>query len=202
MSPSFYLYNVSLSLNNHMDFQSFSHGQMHSKIWLCELIESYLMPNHNILVLGCWHNVMGMIMMIRNPHRNLKIMGIDIDSEAIEVADKLTEAWRFEEYNPFKNEIADANRYSYDKYDIIINCSVEHMDSTEWFDNIPKGKLVCLQSMSLNIVNDPIYKIKSPNTTLEAFSNKFKLETILFLGQKEFDYEINPYSRYCVIGYK
>lgn len=185
-----------------MDFYSFSHGQMHSKIWLSELIEPIIKPNFNILILGCWHNVMGMILMIRNPHMDLKIRGIDIDPEAIDTADKLTEAWRFEEMNPFKNELADANTYNYDQYDCIINCSVEHMDSTIWFDNIPKGKLVCLQSMSLDIANDDIYKIKNPNKTLETFSNKFKLSETTFLGQKEFDYAINPYSRYCMIGYK
>ena len=185
-----------------MDFLSFSHGQMHSKIWLCELLEPYLKPDFNILILGCWHNVMGMILMIRNPHINLKIRGIDIDSEAIDVADKLTEAWRFEELNPFKNELADANTYNYDPYDMIINCSVEHMNSNIWFDNIPKGKLVCLQSMSLGIVNDPIYKIKNPNTTLDTFSNKFKLDDVRYLGSKDFNYAINPYSRYCMIGYK
>jgi len=185
-----------------MDFQSFSHGQMHSKIWLCEMLETYLQPDSNILVLGCWHNVMGMILMIRNPHMGLKIMGIDIDSEAIDIADKLTEAWRFEEFNPFKNQLADANTYNFDQYDVFINCSVEHMDSNEWFDRIPSGKLVCLQSMSLGIVNDPIYKIKNPNTTLETFLDKFKLSEVKFLGTKEFDYEVNPYSRYCIIGYK
>ena len=185
-----------------MDFSSFSHGQIHSKVWLCEQIEPFLRPKSKIIILGCWHNVLGIILMVRNPHSNFIIKGIDIDTEAIKVADNLTEAWRFEEFNPFHNEVADANTFDYSDYDIIINCSVEHMESLDWFNRIPNGKLVCIQSMSIGLVNDPIYKITNPNTSLEIFKNKFSISQTYILSEKKFNYEINPYSRFCLIGIK
>jgi len=175
---------------------------MHSKIWLSELIEPYLQPKSKICILGCWHNVMGIILMVRNPHNGYIIKGIDIDEEAIKIADNLTTAWRYEEFNPFNNELADADTYDYSHYDAIINCSVEHMTTNSWFSRIPKGKLVCIQSMSLNILNDEIYKIKNPNPSIEVFTSKFPLDKVLYLGEKRFDYELNPFSRYCLIGYK
>ena len=184
-----------------MDFQSFSHGQMHSKIWLSEMLETYLQPESNILVLGCWHNIMGMILMIRNPHMGLKIMGIDIDSEAIDIADKLTEAWRFEEFNPFKNQLADANTYNYDQYDVFINCSVEHMESDKWFQNITSGTLVCIQSSNV-LESNSSFDIKSPNQNIDSITTKFPCRKFYHKKTKHFQYNEWGYDRLMTIGIK
>ena len=185
-----------------MEFDAFSHSQIHSKVWLSEKLEPYLKPKSKIVVLGCWYNVMGMILMIRNPHLGLIIKGIDIDQDSINYADQLTTAWRYEFENPFNNECADANNYNLGNYDIVINCSVEHMQSDDWFKNIPSGKIVCLQSMDINITNDPIYKITNPNTSVEEFIDKFKMAKTLFLDSKKFNYPKNSFTRFCHIGYK
>lgn len=184
-----------------MDFHSFSHGQMHSKIWLCENLEPYLKPKNRVIVVGCWHNLTGIMLNIRNPHHQFYIKGIDIDNEAIKVADKLTEAWRFEPFNPFNNEFADAATYDYTSYDVVINSSVEHMND-DWYKQIPFGKLVCIQSFNISIINDPIYKVINPNSSMEIFREKYPMTQVLYVGEKRFDYSENPYSRYCVIGYK
>lgn len=184
-----------------MDLRSFSHGQIHSKIWLCEQLEKYLKNEQKIIILGCWHNILGMILMIRNPYSNFKIKGIDIDQDAIELADSFTEAWRFEYYKPFDNECADANLYNYDSYDVIINTSVEHMDTT-WFERVSTGQLVCVQSSNIGLVNESNFQITNPNTSIETFKEKYPLAETLYLGEKHFNYDINPYTRFCHIGYK
>lgn len=183
-----------------MDFSSFSHGQIHSKIWLCQHLEPLIPINAKIAILGCWHNVMGMMLMFRNPDSGFQIHGIDVAKEAIDIANELTSAWRFEFLNPFQNIHANVNYYDFTEYDVIINTSVEHMLDDSWFNNIPKGKIVAIQSMDIQLTNDPIFKITNPNDSLETLLKKYPLAKINFAGSKKFDYQINPYSRLCIIG--
>jgi len=201
MMPTHYLYSIIYTVNIIMDFAAFSHGQIQSKLWLCEGLEPFLQEQSKIIIIGSWYNILGLMLMIRNPHKQFTIKGIDVDIEAIKIADKLTEAWRFEAMIPFKNEVADASEYDYSNYDVIINTSIEHM-SDEWFYNVPNGKIVCLQSMSINVLNDPIFKITNPNPTFEIFMKKYNMTKTLFKGEKKFDYATNPYTRFCHIGIK
>jgi hypothetical protein len=42
-----------------INFDSFSHGQVKSKIWLCENLERLLPDNAKVLTLGSWVNILG-----------------------------------------------------------------------------------------------------------------------------------------------
>ena len=75
-----------------MNFDSFSHGQIESKIWLCDQIEPFLPPTANIVNLGGWYNVLGFMLKVRNPRRNLKITNIDADPETKPIADRICDA--------------------------------------------------------------------------------------------------------------
>ena len=76
-----------------MDFLSFSHGQIQSKLWLCENLEPFL-PNNSIIAnLGSWYNVLGFMMLTRSQDKIQSILGIDIDPSATLIADKMNQAW-------------------------------------------------------------------------------------------------------------
>ena len=76
-----------------MDFDSFSHGQIVSKLWLCEQLEQYIDKNRDITILGSWHNVLGFMLSVRKPGYYKNILGVDSDINVIEIADKITNAW-------------------------------------------------------------------------------------------------------------
>ena len=76
-----------------MDYTAFSHGQMQSKIWLCESLEKYIPEKSNIAILGSWYNLLGILLLTRNPNKYNFIIGIDIDKNAIDIANKLCERW-------------------------------------------------------------------------------------------------------------
>jgi len=99
------------------------------------------------------------------------------------------------------NEVADANTYDYNGYQVFINCSIEHMSSDQWFHNIPNNFLVCLQSSNVNN-NDPVWDIRNPTSNLDEFSKKYPLKHVLFRGLKTFNYDNLSYERYMVIGLK
>ena len=72
------------------NLESFYHGLVVSKLWLCEELErncnSY---KPNIKILGSWHNLMAFMLIIRRPNGYSKIDGYDMDIDAINVANQI-----------------------------------------------------------------------------------------------------------------
>ena len=72
-----------------MDWDSFSHGQIQSKLWLCQELERHLPQNARVAILGSWHNVLAFMLLTRGADRYQTIVGIDLDKKVQKVADKL-----------------------------------------------------------------------------------------------------------------
>ena len=76
-----------------IDFNAFSHGQIQSKLWLCETLEPLLPERPHVLVLGTWYSALSFMMLTRNQERYKMITGVDKDPESIEVSNKLLNSW-------------------------------------------------------------------------------------------------------------
>lgn len=189
---------------NDNPYESLSHGLMVSKLWLCEELEKTLFERYvakvNVAVLGSWTNIIGLLMVTRNPRLYNKIYGYDIDKEAIMCADKICDTWKFIEPNIY-NIVLDANDVDFAYIDVVINCSVEHMKESKWYDNIPEGTLVCLQSSNVD-PNQHDWNIVNPNNSLQGLKQKYPLARVMYEGIKEIRYSHWGYDRYMVIGYK
>lgn len=184
-----------------MDFSSFSHGQIQSKLWLCQSLEQYIPPNSRIAILGSWYNTLGLLLLLRNPDKYNFILGIDKDQTVIEVANKICEGFMIQPNVKINNVCADANTYNLQGYDVIINCSVEHMESSKWFDNLCIGTLVCIQSSNVTESNSN-FDIKSPNYNLESLIAKYPLRTFYHKKTKHFQYNDWGYDRLMIVGKK
>lgn len=176
-----------------MDFDSFSHGQIRSKLWLANRIDSYL--GKKVVILGSWHNILSFIFKIRGCTSHFT--GIDINPEVKNIADKICNTWMID--GSVENLTGDANNISID-YDTIINCSSEHM-TTEWFDKIKPGTLICIQSSNMVDPGHPWY-IVTPSPNIESFKQKYNLSETLFLDTLRIQYDGWGYDRYMIIGYK
>lgn len=185
-----------------MNFESFNHGQVQSKIWLCENLEPLLPKFPSVLILGAWHNVLGFIMLSRQPKRYDFIAAVDIDPEVKPIADKICEAWTMSDTVKIQNLTEDANNTRFTHYNVVINCSVEHMENVSWFDKIDNNALVCIQSSDLPENHDEVWKINNPNISLEKLKQKYPLSQILFAGEKVIQYENWGYKRLMIIGIK
>jgi hypothetical protein len=185
-----------------MNFDSFSHGQIMAKLWLCEQLEMHMPKKADVVILGGWHNVLGFMLQCRRPDAYNSITSVDIDESAKSVADKIMDAWC---YDPLKatvhNITNDAANLDFDNNNVYINTSTEHFETTEWFDKIPDGALVALQSSSVTDKNDPWY-IRQPTANFEDFINLYPLAVNLYAGQKRTQYNEWGYDRYMIIGYK
>lgn len=180
-----------------MDYTSFSHGQIVSKIWLCDNIEKYL-DDSRIAILGGWYNVLGFMLLTRFYNKIRNITSYDINPNVKPIADKITDAWISDKV---KNVIADAALLDFNDYDIIINCSPEHMNTNVWFDNIPNNKLVCIQSSNINIKEAP-WLVVNPNISINNMSKKYSCLEFYFKNELPIIYEDWGYKRFMIIGRK
>jgi hypothetical protein len=183
-----------------LNFDSFSHGQIESKLWLCENIEPYIPKDARIAILGSWYNILSFMMITRQPNKYQYFLGIDVNPDAISVADKICNAWTIGTNAIVKNKMGDAGKMDYSDFDVVINCSPEHMPST-WFNNVKEGTLVCVQSSD---VIDPSYPwlVSNPNKDIDTLIEKCPLSHRFFMGTKHIEYTDWGYKRFMLIGLK
>ena len=184
-----------------MNFDAFSHGQTKSKLWLCEQLEQHLPDNAIVAILGGWYNLLGFMMLARNHNKISSILNIDIDSSAIDIANKINNGWMIGTDAKINNIVADASNYNYQGFDVVINCSPEHMTGNDWFNNISSGTLVCIQSSDIDI-NDDIWKVTNANKSLDDLVKKYPLSQTLYKDSIEFVYGDWGYQRFMIIGVK
>lgn len=186
-------------INIDMNYDAVAHSQIHSKLWLCEIIEPYIPKKSTVCILGSWINILGTMMLYRNHQKYTSITGIDIDPIAIEEADKFTSAWQIQPNCQLRNINADANSFNYLGYDIIINCSVEHMENNNWFNLVNDSSLLCIQSSNI-LTDDKIWDIKHHCPDLESLQKKFPLRNTIYTGEMSFDYDNLSFKRFMIIG--
>jgi len=79
--------------------------------------------------------------------------------------------------------------------DTIINTSCEHIEKfTEWFNAIPRDKLVVLQSNNYFEIDDHVNCVKD----ITEFKQQAPLSNIIYEGELE----LEKYTRFMLIGYK
>lgn len=184
-----------------IDYNAFSHGQVQSKIWLCEEIEKFIKKDSRVAILGSWYNVLGFMMLVRKPKYYISIRGFDIDQNTIDIANKITEAWSIQPDCFLQNQLDDVNTVDLNGYDVIINTSVEHMERQDWFERSPGNALICVQSSNVT-VDSKTWDIKNPSANFQDFISMFPMSNYVFKGHMSFDYGPNSYSRFMIMGYK
>ncbi len=179
---------------------AFSHGQIHSKIWLCEELEkmSAHLPSPVIWVLGGWYGVLPFLIFSRGILKPKQICSFDIDQTASNTSEKINNAWSFDPalYFYFTADVTKLDYAAYgNKPDIVINTSCEHFSSA-WIDLVPPGTLIAAQSTNMEHA-EHVFKSNS----VEHFKENTKgLINAKYAGQKDFAYGDFQFSRYLLIG--
>jgi hypothetical protein len=186
--------------------ESFYHGLIKSKIWLCEELETAMIreciSDPTLHILGCWDNLMAFMLLTRKPEFYNTVHGYDIDPEAINSANRVCDMWKYESPKVY-NYIQDVNDYDYSKHtnSIFINCSIDQMDSNKWYDTVPNNSLVCIQTTNMADPDFPWY-IKQTTESLDELINKFNFTKLICSGEKRMPYKESGFNRYMIIGCK
>ena len=187
---------------------AFSQGQLKSKLWLIENL-----PNNLGLVFICagWYGTLASLMFDRARDKFDKIRSFDIDSSCAGVADTMNRPWVMDGWQ-FKASTMNIHNMSYpveyttyradgsgvdlcEMPDTIINTSCEHIyNFTEWYDKIPDGKLVVLQSNNYDEIEDHI----NCSDSLSSFSQLTPMQSLHYEGTLN----LSKYDRFMRIGIK
>jgi hypothetical protein len=126
----------------------------------------------------------------------------DIDPSCQPIADTLLNNWIWQKWK-FKAFTEDCNTldYSSNKYGpsptLVINTSCEHFTSNDWYNRIPLGTNIALQSNNMD--HDDHY---SNIHSLQEMQDKYPLSRIKFSGEKHFNYPDWSFTRFMLIGIK
>lgn len=126
--------------------RAFSAGQIESKLWLVDALNGVVPRQaYNICIVAGWVGVLVPLLWWRTPHLIRRLVLVDNDPVALEIA-KVLHAELIAEKKLELIE-ADATKFEYDfNFNLIINTACEHFGDSQWFKNIPAGRLVVLQS--------------------------------------------------------
>jgi len=192
----------------------FSEGQVASKKWLIDelnALDGFLPENPKILVLGGWHGLLPRFLFDLLQVRPAKIRSLDIDKSCEKIADtynkeEVIDGWRFKaitsdmfqlDYvNLELSPIGDCGQSfpERDQFDLIINTSCEHLENfSEWFDKIPSGQKLVLQSN--DFFDEPEHV--NCDKSLEDFARKAPLH-LSYQGELK----LEKYTRFMLIGIK
>ena len=188
-----------------------SWGQLKSKRWLFSELEKINPVLGTVYLCAGWYGTLA-AMLFNSKLDIQKIRSFDIDESCMPIADAVNKSQMIDEWK-FKSITQDILDINYEKHtwavwsvkndrmstpisdipNTIINTSCEHIfDFDEWFDKIPKGKLVILQSNNYFELPEHVNCVKN----LDKFKEKCPMETILYEGVLE----LEKYNRFMVIG--
>jgi len=181
-------------MNIHKD--SFSNGQIDSKLWLCRELEKLEWTSDLTHVYAGWYGILSFLLLSREKFKVGRIESFDIDPSCEPAADMINENWVFKDWQ-FKAFTLDCNQGVRGSPDLIINTSTEHFDSMEWFDRIPAGTRVILQGNNMPHDDHCVH-----SSSLEQFSQTYPFAEIAYQGELFFTYPDWEFTRFMVIGVK
>ena len=192
------------------DKDCFSRGQLLSKKWLTDTLKELNADLGVVFLCAGWYATIVPMLVENNIRFNL-IRSFDIDPTVWTIAETfnkpLLDGWKFKAQTKDIMDI-DYTRNVYttiksngeteelkDVPDTIVNTSCEHISNfAEWYDKIPAGKLVILQSNNYFEVDDHV----NCSADLDAFSKSAVMDNVLYEGELQ----LEKYTRFMKIGYK
>lgn len=155
---------------------SFTPDLMASKQWLIQQLNELAPTVDRIYILGSWYGNLSLLLTDSAISFD-DIVNVDKDPRAVERSKSMTR-----QYDNIHTIVQDANTLDYDKASLVINTSCNDMPNEGWFDRIPKGTLVAVQTRG------------------KPFD--FELSQVLYRGKKSLVDPEGNYTRLMLIGLK
>ena len=191
----------------------FSRGQLESKLWLVNKLKELNLDLGTIFLCAGWYATLA-TMLFESGFKIDKIRSFDIDKNCVDIAEIFNKPWFVDKWR-FKSITQDIMDINYNEHtwqywsnannrmskpitdspDTIINTSCEHIKNFDkWYDKIPYGKLVILQSNNYISVQEHTNCVKS----IKEFERMSPMTNLLYAGELE----LEKYTRYMLIGYR
>ena len=196
-----------------VDFRdAFSRGQISSKKWLVEELVKLDINLGTVFLCAGWYGSLALLL-FESGLKIEKIRSFDKDENCYKIADTINRPYVMSEWK-FKAQTEDIlhinyldghtyNTYRasgeaqelYDKPNTIVNTSCEHLTGFSlWYNLIPKGTLVALQTNDYFEIDDHVNCVNN----IEEFKKVAPLDNILYEGVLN----LEKYNRFMLIGYR
>lgn len=145
---------------------SFKSNQLISKLE----VTKHIPPNSSVCLLGGWYAIG---FMLTNTDPTIKFTSVDIDRKCMHVG-KIIAAPGYTYIH------TNALAFNTDSYDVVVNCSTEHMDTEQLqfsFANISRGKLCIFQNNDGFGVDDHINCFPTAGDFCEYLEEQFNITT-------------------------
>jgi len=173
---------------------SFTRDLIASKVWLLEKLARIAPQVGTIYVLGSWYGNLGVLLALDPVIKYKRLINVETDKNFLQASE------RIQDYMGMGNTeymLKDANNLDYRQLGpdgVVVNTSLTDMEGQAWFDHIPAGTLVVMQSRD----HDPGRVAHSTQDILDHFP----LSEVLYEGELKLEDPETAYTRYMVIGIK
>jgi len=173
---------------------SFTHDLIKSKVWLLNELAQIAPQVGTIYVLGSWYGNLGVLLALDPVVKYKRLINVETNLSMLDTSQSILD--RVGAKN-VKYMLADANTLDYRQLGnngVVINTSLTDMQGQAWFDRIPAGTLIAMQSRD----HDPGNEAHSTQDIID----RFPLGEIIYDGELELQDPETQYTRYMVIGIK
>jgi len=173
---------------------SFTHDLIKSKVWLLSELACIAPKVGTVYVLGSWYGNLGVLLALDPMIQYKQLINVETDQKFLQVSKRIHDRLGM---SNTEYMLKDANNLDYRQLGrdgVVINTSLTDMSGQAWFDNIPAGTLVVLQSRD----NDPGNAAHSTQDIID----RFLLSEVIYDGELKLQDPETAYTRYMVIGIK
>jgi hypothetical protein len=125
---------------------SFESGLILNKLWLIHELKKIQDQFSTIYVLGSWYGNMS-ILLNRSGIEYDRMVNVDRDPQVVRGSQRIARMLNIDDrIEPMVKDANDLDYRQLDQDGLVINTSCHDMENLGWFDHIPQGVLVALQS--------------------------------------------------------
>ena len=173
---------------------SFTRDLIASKVWLLNELAQIAPQVGTIYVLGSWYGNLGVLLALDPVIQYQRLINVETDKKFLQASERIQDYMGIDHAEYM---LADANDLDYRQLGpdgVVINTSLTDMEGRAWFDNIPAGTLVAMQSRD----HDP----GNAADSTKDITDRFTLGEVVYDGELQLADPETKYTRYMVIGIK
>ena len=173
---------------------SFTHDLIKSKVWLLTELARIAPQVGTVYVLGSWYGNLGVLLALDPVIRFKQLINVETDPKFLQVSKRIHDRLGIGNAEYMLKDANDLDYRQLGNNGVVINTSLTDMPGQAWFDRIPAGTLVVLQSRD----HDPGNEAHGTQDIID----QYPLSEIIYDGELKLQDPETTYTRYMVIGVK
>ena len=173
---------------------SFTHDLIKSKVWLLTELARIAPRVGTIYVLGSWYGNLGVLLALDPVIKYKRLINVETDRKFLQASERIHDHLGMGNTEYMLKDANDLDYRQLGRDGVVVNTSLTDMQGQAWFDNIPSGTLVVMQSRD----HDPGNAAHSTQDIID----RFPLSEIIYDGELDLQDPETEYTRYMVIGIK